>query len=297
MTVNTQAGFTLLALVLLAALPVSAGESVDRELAASPDGVVEINNVRGEVRVEGWDRDAVQVRGELDDLAEGLEFTVDQKLTLVHVRMPDRDINRGDGSDLTVRVPAGSRVEVSGVSTDFEIESIGGGLEVQTVSGDVDARSVTGQDFVRSVSGDIDLADGSGPTSIRTVSGDTVARIKAAEFNYSGVSGDADIVLGAVSSLQIESVNGDVAVATSLAEKGRIQVKTINGDLVLLLRGEINARVDAGTGPGGDIVNGLNDTPPEESFASAYRLSLTLGDGSGSIRAKTVNGDIELVRD
>jgi hypothetical protein len=297
MNVNTHLGSTLLALVVLAALPVSAGENVDRELAASPDGVVEINNVRGEVRVEGWDRDAVQVRGELDDLAEGLEFTVDQKLTLVHVRMPDRDINRGDGSDLTVRVPAGSRVEVSGVSTDFEIESIGGGLEVQTVSGDVDARSVTGQVFVRSVSGDIDLADGSGPTSIRTVSGDTVARIKAAEFNYSGVSGDADIVLGAVSSLQIESVNGDVAVATSLSEKGRIQVKTINGDLVLLLRGEINARVDAGTGPGGDIVNGLNDTPPEESFASAYRLSLTLGDGSGSIRAKTVNGDIELVRD
>lgn len=287
----------LLLVSVLVAPFVRGGERVDLEKATAANGVVEIKSTRGDINVTGWDRDAVHVSGELDDLAEGLEFDVDGKLTLIRVKMPDRDLNRGDGSDLDIKVPRGSRVSVYGVSTDLRISDVSGGVDAASVSGDINVSGVAGKLYLKTVSGDVHLVDAKGQTSIKTVSGDTIARVDASELSYSGVSGNAEIELGNVDSLEVQTVNGDIDVSAGLNEHGRMELKTINGDCHLVLRGEINARVEAGTGPGGDIRNNFNDIRPEESFPSASRLAMTMGTGSGSIRAKTVNGDITFSRD
>ena len=66
----------------------------------------------------------------------------------------------------------------------------------------------------------------------------------------------------------------------------------INHDLVL--RGELNARINVETGPGGDITNNLTDDAIETKFPATSNLDIRSGDSSGRINIRTVSGDINL---
>ena len=60
----------------LAALPLTAsagGDSIDRKVAAQPNGEVIISNVSGTIDVRGWDRNEVQVTGHLGHSVERVD--------------------------------------------------------------------------------------------------------------------------------------------------------------------------------------------------------------------------------
>ena len=103
-----------------------AGDKVDKELAASLDGTVEIHNVRGEIKIAGWDQPKVKVKGTLDDLTEEFVFASKGNKTFVKVKLPknSRHHNR-DGSKLTINVPQGSEVVFFGVATDLSVSTVG----------------------------------------------------------------------------------------------------------------------------------------------------------------------------
>ena len=95
------------ALALVAALAVPAGlaaqTTVDQKRPAAPDGAVSIENMSGSIKVTGWDRAVVQVRGTVADNAE-LELTgTDRK---IHVEVSPQG-NPMAKSDIEVTVPAG----------------------------------------------------------------------------------------------------------------------------------------------------------------------------------------------
>ena len=74
-------------LALLAALPgiAAAGTPINKRTSADPNGTVEVSNVAGSVTVTGWNRNEVEVTGELGDGTEKLEFTKSEKLTRIKV--------------------------------------------------------------------------------------------------------------------------------------------------------------------------------------------------------------------
>ena len=90
------------------ASPAWAGTPINQRAAADPGGAVEISNVAGTVRVTGWDRNEVEVTGELGEGTERLDFAVVDKVTRVKVILPNRSNNVED-TDLVVRVPVASR--------------------------------------------------------------------------------------------------------------------------------------------------------------------------------------------
>ena len=70
-------------LSLLLHIPVAhAGEAVDKTLDVRPDGWVRIDNVRGRIEVDGWEKDQVSIEGTLDDEAERLVFETDGATTI-----------------------------------------------------------------------------------------------------------------------------------------------------------------------------------------------------------------------
>ncbi len=101
-----------LALVAALALPagVAAQTTVDQRRPAAPDGAVSIENMAGSIKVTGWDRAEVQVRGTIADNAE-LELTGPERK--VHVEVSPQG-NPMAKSDLDVMVPAGSSVSIEG---------------------------------------------------------------------------------------------------------------------------------------------------------------------------------------
>ena len=273
-----------------------AGEKVDETLSVQSNGIVEIHNVRGKIRIVGWDKDKVQVKGELDDLAEKLIFETKGKATIVRIKMPKRNINRGDGTDLVINIPRSNAVDFNGVSTDLLIESVKGGVDVRSVSGDVDMIKVSKQLFANVVSGDITLKESSGAAKLETVSGDIKGGLDSASVMTNSVSGEITLHLKKFDEVRASTVSGDIWVSGHLNDSGKIRMSSVSADVTLAFNNEINARANISTGPGGDIKNNLTSDKVKELFPSQQRLEMTLGDGSGSIKIGTVNGSVTLKR-
>lgn len=271
-----------------------AGAEVDVSKSAARDGIVRIANVRGEIDIEGWDRPEVRVRGEIDDLAEDLEFRVQGDETLIRVEISKLRGMWGDGSDLEIRVPSGSRLEIDGVSTEIEVDGVAGILMIRSVSGDVDIRGAESGAEINTVSGDVDLDGGSGRTKVVTVSGEITVDGNATEVSVNAVSGDVELNLGAFDNLRATTVNGSVSVDGRLNSDGHIRAESVNGELTIRLDDPVDVRIDAHAGPGGEIDNSLTRDEPRDVFPN--QMELRSGDGSALIEVSTVNGEINLKR-
>jgi len=281
---------------LLAALPIAAtaGERVDESRVAASTGVVEIHNTRGEIDIRGWDKDQVEITGELDELAEELIFDVDGEFTMIRVKMPRRNISWGDGSDLEIRVPVKSRVDFNGVSTDVTLSNIEGGSSIRSVSGDIRADNIDQRLLINSVSGEVEVTDASGKAKITSVSGDLRLDLSCTEVSVNAVSGEVDLDLEAFDSLSASTVSGELDISGRLNDSGNISMNSVSGDIGLRLASPINARIDVNAGPGGDIDNGMTQDEPRDIFPAQMQLKTSAGDASGTIRIKTVTGDINL---
>ena len=188
--------------LLVATLPLAvlAGTPIDKRTSADPAGTVEISNTAGSVVVTGWDRNEVEVTGELGKGTERLDFTRSDTVTRIKVVLPDRSYNVDD-TDLIVKVPAGSQVSINTVSADIGVQAVRGTQRLQSVSGDLRTET-SGEDLeCRTVSGDVTIAGSGrkGLVSITTVSGDASATRLAGEVNGSTVSGDFTLAVGATS--------------------------------------------------------------------------------------------------
>ena len=93
-------------------------EEVDRTVDAASDGHVDIINISGSIEVYGWSKDSVEVTGELGEKVEELIVERDGDKVLVKVKVP-RNNSNNISSDLVIRVPADSSIDVSTVSADI----------------------------------------------------------------------------------------------------------------------------------------------------------------------------------
>jgi len=296
---------------------VIAKESVDETKDAAADGYVKINVVRGDIRVEGWARDKVSVVGTLDRKVKEFIFEVDGDDTHIAVKIPR--IGGGwfgdAGSNLRIKVPENSNVEIGVVSTEVRVENILGGLELDGVSGDLEAEKIRDGVRISSVSGEIDLRDGQGRVKVRSVSGDIEADdVKGnGEFNtvsgsivlngfsdevdLESVSGDIELIDGNLSAAIGSSVSGDIDIEADLESGADLDFDSVSGSVRLQLGGELNAEFDLESGSG-SIRNRLTGDKPRRSRNTRdERLRFDMGQGEGRIVVNTSSGDIVLAKD
>ncbi|HEY8539953.1 MAG TPA: DUF4097 family beta strand repeat-containing protein [Steroidobacteraceae bacterium] len=274
-------------------------ERIEKRASADPNGEVEIVNVAGSVRVIGWDRAEVELRGEVEDGVERVDFASDGKRTSIRVVLP-RGRSRSADADLTVRIPATSALTVNTVSADQRIEGVRGAQRLQSVSGAIHAET-SGEDFAaKTISGDI-VVTGSGATksamyTISTVSGDLQASKIGGEIDIQTVSGDMRIAATEIARARVRTTNGDVELSTRLASDARLEAETINGDVELRLEEPIDAQFEMSTF-NGDIESCFGDDTVRTNNRGAGRnLSFTRGSGSAKVRIKTLNGTVDVCR-
>ena len=286
--------------LLLAAVPgiCAAGTAINKRTSADPQGTVEISNVAGSVTVTGWNRNEVEVTGELGDGTENLEFTKAEKLTRIKVIVPKRSYNVDD-TDLVVKVPAGSVLSVNVVSADIIVRGVRGSQRLQAVSGDVRTES-SGEDVeCRTVSGDVTVA-GSGEkglVSITTVSGDATATRVAGEVNGNTVSGSFDFGAGEISRSRLRSTSGDLSLTGQLGPDARLDAESISGDVRLDFAGSVAGQFDVSTF-NGEIRNCFGPKAQRtDEYAPGRELRFQEGAGAARVRVKTLNGDIGICRE
>lgn len=286
---------------VLAALACWAGahasERTERTLAADARGEVEIVNIAGEVRVEGWDRNEVQVSCDLADDTR-LDVSSTGGRTSINV-VSERGARSRGTSDMKVRVPRGSTLSVNTVSADQSIENVRGTQRLQAVSGTITTEQWEQDVEARTISGDIAVRGhgGAAQATLNTVSG-SVSLIEAPmEFSVETTTGDMQIAVREVSRGRIRTTNGELKLTGKLAREGRLEAEAVNGDLDFTLRGPVNAQFDVETF-NGDITNCFGPKPVRtHEFAPGNALRFTQGAGDARVRIKTMNGDVGICKE
>lgn len=316
-----------------AIVPLCAQTPVERTVATSATGAVEVSNISGEIRVVGWDRAEVRVTGTLGRGTERLDVTSAGDRVRVEVVIP-RGARNVEGSDIEVRVPARKNVTVRGVSADVQLDGVTGTVDAQSTSGDVtiggspasvraistsgsvgldvstsrvEAGSTSGDVTVQgnvretisahAVSGDVEVAAPSAEVMAKSVSGNVTLRGAARRLSASTVSGDMEVRGGRVQYGAFESVSGSLRFNGELEADAAINAQSHSGDVVLVLPGGVGARFEVVTFSG-DISNAFGAEARRTSrYGPGEELRFTRGSGGALITVKTFSGNVELERD
>lgn len=284
----------------LLALPLTgfAANEVHRAVDAASDGRVSISNTSGSIEISGWSRNEVDVAADLGWGVEELIVERNKDEVTIKVKVP-KESGRNISTDLIIRVPEKSAIDVNGVSADIEISDVFGEQRLHAVSGDITSQVYAADVEAETVSGDIELAGNNQPalTQLSTVSGDIDVFRLAGEIEGTSVSGDVAVVDGSFERVQANTVNGDITFHASLVDDAKVDFETINGSVDLIIRGNVSARFDIETFNGG--IRSCFGPKPERSsqYGPGRELKFTEGAGDTRVTVRTLNGGMTLCRD
>lgn len=294
-----------------------AGEKVDKSLSVDGATNISVENLRGKVKILGWDKSEVLVSGEIDDKAERFVFEKDGSFIKVKVVMPHhmKGSWHEKGSNLVINVPRELRLDFSGVSTDVivegltrstEVKSVSGNInvdslsdliEVSSVSGDINSENLSGKIHLSSVSGDIDDKNSQGRITLKAVSGHLNTETNASEVFVNTVSGEIDMKVGEVDELIISTVSGDVDGELSLNTNGLVKMSSVSGDIDLGFTNDVQASFRMKSNAGGDLVNKITDDRAKHAkYGPSSKLYFETGNGKASVKASTVSGRLKVYK-
>lgn len=252
--------------------------------ASSPDNELYIHNIHGNVTVEGYDGNDVQIsydkeieadtQRDLERAKEEVEFVVEEDgsrifiyldAPFIHVKKGDHgisyNINNWDDDynfvfDITVRVPRNANLDVSTIN--------GGRVLVENTRGKwLDASNVNGR---------VELINVTGITDANTVNGDITASYSASPNENSSY----------------QTINGTIEVLYPDNLSADITFKSMHGDLYTDFEDiqRLEARVES--------------EEDRERGKTTYRIDkfapIRIGDGGPQFSFEVLNGDVYVKR-
>lgn len=260
---------------------------IDQPQSLDLDGVRRLNvrMVAGSINVVGRTEDAESGAAQVEvTKVEGpLDVTLENgTLTIAHERLTwggllDWIGNRRAEAVVSVSVPASCPIELGVVSADAVVSGI-----------------AADRTAVKSVSGDVTLDGVRSDITAQTVSGDLETRQLSGTLTFKTVSGDLTVVAGSSDRVKADTVSGDVTLDLDLLDAGRIDLASVSGDLVLRMPEDLGLTVDVKTMSG--ALDSAFDGVRSEHKPGKKTMHGEVGGGGGRLSAKTVSGDVTLLR-
>jgi hypothetical protein len=266
---------------LAAQAPQVRGAAVDR------DGFVRIFSGAGSIKVTGWDRDSLEIRGRM---APG------QQLFGGGSR---RAIKFGaDGPEgpahLEITIPRGVKLVVDAGESTVEVAGMTGAVEVRTGGGSIEIRDAPLRVTIETVDGDVAL--NGGPflsTEVRTAGGDIRVTGARGECTLTSVSGAITAEVLGVTRGRVSSVSGPLRFAGNVDPTGTLAIEAHGGEVVVALDADVGAEIVA-TSFGGEIANALTNTRPRAVRERGRLLETQTGRGGGTITITAFRGRVTL---
>ncbi len=337
MNIFSQAKGAAMVPILLCTLVLSGGaataqQAIDETIRTSATGIVRINNIAGDVQVEGWSRNEISVTGTLGRGTERLAITGDAANTEIRVILP-RNGRNIQGTSLLVRVPVGKNVDVHTTSADISLSNVIGTLGLMSTSGDIEVSgtprnvsaqstsgdveiegsipgnvgahstsgdvridgAVRGRVKAESVSGDVEIDANTPEITAKSVSGSVRLTGVSGRITATTVSGDTEVEAQRVSYGSFESVSGDINYAADLEPGATLMLKSHSGEIEILLPSNVSADFRASSFSGSID----NEFGPEARRTSRYgpgrELRFSTG-GGGTVVLESFSGAINIRR-
>jgi len=285
-----------LVISLLALAPLSAfsGQSVDQRWDINADAAISVENVAGEIIVEGWDRNEVHLTGELGDSVDELEISATK--SSLHINVANRNERNVDNTELKLMVPYGASIDLEGVSADVDVSNMNNKkLTASSVSGHVKVAASSQWVSIESVSGDVKFGGDTQRISAESVSGDINLSGISGEIEATTVSGDMELSAGSVESAKLETVSGDMTVAAEVSGNGRLSVESMSGDVSIKLPSS-QAGLFRAESFSGRIQTDFGSVDNSKHGPGSH-LKYASGNGGAEIRVESFSGNIKLRHD
>jgi Putative adhesin len=167
-------------------------------------------------------------------------------------------------------------------------------VELGVVSADAVVSGISADTKVKSVSGNVTLDGMNADISAQTVSGDLETRRLQGKLRFTTVSGDLTVVDGASSQVKAETVSGDVTLDLDVTPGARLDLNSVSGDVTVRLPESAGLQVEVKTMSGS--LDSAFDGVTRDAKPGRSTMRGSVGSGEGFLQAKTVSGDVTLLR-
>ncbi len=256
---------------------------------------IKIENPVGNVKVVGgFDVGSIsaiaKVKGanleDAKDKAEAYTLIVEEGESSVVIRQPDMI---GLHVDMEIQLPGSATLDIRTESGDILILDTQAGCRVFSQTGDIKLRGLNGPIEARTQTGDLSIEDSHTPSLVaENKSGDVSFRSVAGTQNVRSNTGSIKTRMCHGKVLSYETVAGTIDVDIDEAVTGSLNVRTVNGNVLIGVTDGCECRVSLSTIKG-TVKCGFD---LEDELKSEERISGRLGDGSGAIDASSVTGNL-----
>ena len=270
-------------------------ETEQRSFGVSAGGRVLLDTDWGEVNVETWGRDAVDVVVERSDKFEQLRFDEKDGTVTVRARKEDRGLrgwfgSRGPGPVFRITVPerfdldlrtAGGNMGIADIDGDIVAKTSGGKLTVGEVTGSVHARTSGGSIRIAGADGSVDARTSGGSIRLARAGGQVNAHTSGGSINLGAVSGTIDA----------RTTGGSISAKLAEQPVGDSQLRTTGGSIGLSVAEDLRFEIDART-TGGRVSADLPNLAPVTVSKSV--LEAPVNGGGPKLTLRTTGGSIRL---
>jgi hypothetical protein len=284
-----------LALALTARTLDAQGSAADGSLLGArhlgPTAQIKLFNAAGSVRLVGWDRDSIVVRGRV---ARGERFYMAGGGDAIKLGIDEQaGARESRRCDLVIWMPKHSRVNVKTVSADVAGRDVSGWF--YSVSGAVRLGGTASSLDVLSMSGDVDLDVATPWVRARTGDGHLTLRGAPEDADVSTIGGRLDVTTSTVMRGQFATVSGGIRFVGSPAPNAIFDFSSHGGDIELAMPPSASGRFTLSSVVG-RIENAFVQARPASAPEGAppHALTMSLGRGDARVTVRTYRGAIRL---
>ncbi len=272
---------------------------IEKKFTVNSGGNFNLETDAGEVFVDTWDTDEVQIVVDIegnDKRTQKFDVQFFQEGNTIKVvgKIKDHSFFKWNIGDLdvkyTITLPKKFSVTANTSGGNLKVRNVTGEVRCETSGGDVTAESIDGQTILNTSGGGIEANLIKGNVKVETSGGDIRANDITGDFkgNTSGGNINLNTIDGNV---YAETSGGDIDLRVKGENKG-ISVHTSGGGITIHVKENIAADVDASTS-GGSVKCELPITI--KGTIEESELHGRINGGGNSIRAETSGGDIRIV--
>jgi hypothetical protein len=281
--------------LLLAASPLAAQRKINEQFAALPDGHVRVQLLAGSVRVVGWERDSIAVRGVIVETG-GETFQLHRDKTGVKVGLWDATAVKVPPSQLELFVPARSNVAIKTATATVTVTGITGGVDVGSSTGAIEVSGTPREVIAESLTGAVTTDVRCRVARVRTATGLVTMRGVVTDASVVTVGGHVVVEAGSIERGRFESVDGDLRFRADVGRLASLEFINHAGAVELQLPQNAGAEVSVSTFEG-RIDSALGVTPRRlMTKGRGTEETFTLAGGGAYITIRSFKGAVILRR-
>jgi hypothetical protein len=280
------------AVLLIATAHLDAQQPVERHQALAPGAGIKVFLPAGSVRLIGWNRDSLVVRG---TVAPGSQFYFGGLPGGVKLGVDlGPDTSHAAASRFEIYVPKTSLVSIKTVSADVEAVDVSGWF--YGVSSRLRLTGVARSIEAETISGELTIAATAPWVRARTGSGRLIVAGQAGDVSATSVDGAIELSSEGIGRGRISSVTGMVHFSGDAGTEGIVDIDSYSGPVDVGLRPTMGGECDVTTVAGSIASDFQTVRPVSGPSGHGQQLALAIGQGNARITVRTLRGNVHIHR-